>query len=242
MALNTRTRTAGQDQFQQTLGHGLEMAQQNRTQMVTLIVAAVVLIAVIVGGYGIYQHRTNAAATAFGAAMQTYQTPVAQAGQPVPPGMKTFPDTKTRAAEANRQFLAVADQYGSTEPGKLARYFAGLTYMEEGQNASAEQTLKQLSGSFNGDVASLAKLALAQLYQQTGRDADAAPLFEQLAKSNSTTVPSGLAMIQQAEMYDSEGKTAQANKLYAEVKDKDKDAKGQPGPAGEIATQKLGKK
>ena len=231
-----------QDQFQQTLGHGLEMAQENRKQAIVTVVVAVVLILAIVGGYGIYQHRTNAASTAFGAAMSVYQTPIAQPGQAVPPGVKTFADAKTRAAEANRQFLAVADQYGSTEPGKLARYFAGLTYMEEGQNGSAEDTLKKVAGSFNGDVSSLAKLALAQLYQQTGRDADAKPLFDELAKADKTTVPSGLAMIQQAEMYESEGKTAEANKIYAQLKDKDKDAKGQPGPAGEIAAQKLAKK
>ena len=241
MALDNRKK-AGQDQFQQTLGHGLEMAQQNRTQMIVGVLVAVVVILAIAGGYGIYQHRSNAASTAFGAAMQTYQTPVAQPGQAVPPGMKTFADAKTRAVEANRQFLAVADQYGSTEPGKMARYFAGLTYMEEGQNGSAEDTLKKLAGGFNGDTSSLAKLALAQLYQQTGRDNDAKPLFDELAKADATTVPSGLAMLQQAEMFEAEGKTAEANKIYAQVKDKDKDAKGQPGPAGEIAAQKLAKK
>ena len=40
-------------------------------------------------------------------------------------------------------------------------------------------------------------------------------------------------------LYESEGKTAEARKVYAILKDKDKDSKGKPGPAAELAGQKL---
>jgi predicted negative regulator of RcsB-dependent stress response len=231
------------DQFHSLTDQGVAWASQNRQRAVVAIVAVVVLILAIVGGYSLYEHRTAQAQTAFGAAMQTYQTPIATPDQPLPPGMKSFQDAKTRAQAANPQFLAVANQYGMTEPGKLALYFAGLTYIDEGENASAESTLKKVAGSWNGDVSALAKLALAQLYQQTGRNTDAVPIYNELAKGHATTVPPGLAQLQLAELYTSEGKTVDANKIYADLKDHDKDAKGQPGPAGEIASQKLsGKK
>jgi tetratricopeptide (TPR) repeat protein len=227
------------DQFHSLTDQGVQWASQNRERAVALVAAAVLLILALVGGYTLFEHRTAEAQTAFGGAMQTYQTPIATPDQPLPPGMKSFQDAKSRAQAANPQFLAVAHQYGMTEPGKLALYFAGLTYMDEGENASAESTLKKVAGSWNGDVAALAKLALAQLYQQTGRDSDAVPLYNALAKGHATTVPAGLAQLQLAELYSSEGKTADANKIYADLKDHDKDAKGQPGPAGEIATEKL---
>lgn len=221
---------------------GLEWASHNRSKAIGMIAAAVVLLIVVVGGYAIYSHRTDAARTAFGEAMQTYQTPLANPAQPVPPGMTTFPDPKARAKAANAEFLAVADKYSMTKPGKLALYFAGLTYMEAGENASAETTLKDVAGSWNSDLSALAKVSLAQLYQQTGRDADAISLYNELAKDHASTVTPGMAQIQLAELYESEGKTSEANKIYAQVKDSDKDAKGNPGAAGEIATQKLGGK
>ena len=236
----TKRQLKQHDQFVTATEHGIEWARENRQSAITWAVAVVVLLLVGVGGYALFQHRTAAAETAFGDAMQTYQTPVATPGQALPPGTKTFPDTKTRAGAANGQFLAVANQYGSTEPGKLALYFAGLTYLESGQTSQAESTLKKVADSWNGDVASLAKLALAQLYQQTGRASDATTLLSDLSKSNTTTVPSGLAQLELGDMYAAQGKTADAHRIYAEVKDKDKDARGQEGPAGQIASEKLG--
>jgi len=231
-----------QDQFVATTGKSIEWARRNREKAIIAVAVAVVAILALVGGYAYYQHRTNLASTAFGEAMATYQAPIATAGQPVPPGVKSFPDAKSRAAAANAQFLAVANQFGMTEPGKNALYFAGLTYADQGQNGSAETTLKKVAGSMNGDTAALAKLALAQLYQQTGRDADAIPLYNELAKGNATTVPPGLAQLQLAALYESEGKTVDANKIYADLKDKDKDPKGKLGPAAEIADSKLSAK
>ena len=238
----TKRKLRQPDQFHTVTEHGLDWAKENRQTAITAVASAVAAILLIVGGFAFYNHRTSEAATALGGAMQTYMTPVAQPGQPVPPGTKTFPDEKTRAIEANHQFVAVADQFGATEPGKLARYFAGVTFMEFGQNSQAEDTLKKVAGGWNGDVAASAKLALAELYQQTGRDTEAANLYNELAKGSAATVPPFEAQLALGDMYAAEGKTADANKVYAEVKDKDKDAKGQPGPAGQIAADKLAAK
>jgi lipopolysaccharide biosynthesis regulator YciM len=133
----------------------------------------------------------------------------------------------------------VAQQYGWTQAGKLAQYFTGLTYMEEGQNGPAEDALKKTAGSWDSGLAALSKMALAGLYQQTGRDAQAIDLYNELAKGKATTVPPGLAQIQLAELYQSEGKTEEARKIYATLKDNDKDAKGKPGSAAQVATEKL---
>jgi len=222
------------DQFVDTTAHGLEWASENRRSLVVTGSIILALILVIVGSYFIYQRRAEQASVAFGEAMQAYQTPLAQPGQAVPPGVKTFPSAADRAKAANALFLSVADKYGMTPNGKLSRYFAGLTYIEAGQNASAESTLKQVTGGWNNDLAALAKLSLAQLYRQTGRDAQAIDLYNELTAKPATTVPAGLAQLQLAELYENEGKPDAAKKIYAQLKDKD--AKG---PAGQLATQKL---
>jgi len=231
------------DQFHNITEHGIDWAKQHRQNT---IIAGVVLVLVVlgaVGGYSLFESRTTAASTAFGAAMQTYQTPLVTPGQPLPPGMKAYNSASERAKAANDAFSAVASKYGMTQPGKLALYFTGLTYMEEGQNASAEDTLKKVAGGWNSDVAALGKLALAQLYQQTGRDAQAADIYNQLSSGKgTTTVPTTLAQLQLAEMYSSEGKADKAKEIYAKLKDQDKDAKGKAGPAGSIAADKLNPK
>lgn len=212
----------------------MEWASENRRSVIvtaSLLLAAIVLFVV---GFALYSHREDSAAAAFGAAMQAYQTPIAQAGQPVPPGVRTYPGVTERARAANAQFMAVASQYSLMPDGRNARYFGGLTYMEAGQNASAESTLKQVADGWNSNLAGLAKLALSQLYRQTGRDAQAVAILNELTSKPTTTVPAGLAQLEIASVYESQGKVDAARKIYAQLKDKD--AKG---PAGAIAAQKL---
>jgi tetratricopeptide (TPR) repeat protein len=223
-----------QDQFVETTAHGLSWASENRRSVITTASILLAAIVVLVGGFVLYSHRSETAATAFGAAMQTYQTPLAQPGQAVPPGVKTFPSVIERAKSANAQFLAVSNQYGMTPDGKLSLYFAGLTYIEAGQNGPAEDTLKKVGDGWNKDLAALAKLSLAQLYRQTNRDPLAIDLYNQLDAKPTSTVPAGLAKLQLAELYESENKPAEAKKIYAALKDKD--AKG---TIGTMAAQKL---
>ncbi len=115
-----------------------------------------------------------------------------------------------------------------------AHYFAGLTAMEAGQNATAESTLKDVASGWNRDLANLAKLSLAQLYRQTGRDGQAIDLYNELTAKPSNSVPAGTAQIQLSELYQSQGKADAARKILAQLKDKDP-----KGPAGMLAAQKL---
>lgn len=222
------------DQFVDTTAHGLSWAGENRRSVIVAVAIALLVIVIAVCGILFYNHRAEQAETAFGAAMAAYQTPLAQPGQPVPPGVSTFPSAVERAKAANAQFLAVSNQYGLTPSGKLALYFVGLTFVEAGQNSAAEDALKKSATSWDKDLSALAKLALAQLYRQTSRDQQAIDLYNQLDARPTSTVPVGLAKLQLAELYDSEGKTAEAKKIYAALKDKD--AKG---TIGMMAAEKL---
>lgn len=228
-----------QDQFVLATEHSVDWAKNNRRSVLLIGGLSLALLLILVGGYSLYQHRTAEAQTAFGEAMQVYQTPLVRPGQALPPGMKTFNSAKERAAKANTLFSEVATRYSLTEPGKNALYLTGLTYMEAGQNGPAEDTLKKVASSWNGDVAALGKSALAQLYAQTGREQQSVDLYQELAKGHATTVPPTLAQLQLADMYTAEGKTEQARQIYAQLKDHDKDSKGKPGIAAQVATRKL---
>lgn len=233
--MDQQTRQAlKRDKFVSTTNQGLEWASENREQAIKYGVIAAAVIAVIVIWAVVYHIRSASAAAALGDAMQTYQTPLVNPQQPAPPGIKTFSSIAERAKAANAQFVAVADKYGMTPAGEDAEYFAGLTYEDAGQNQQAEEALKKVAGSWNSNLAALGKFALAQLYHNTSRDAQAIDLYNQLSAKPTNTVPYGMAQLTLADLYNSEGRTDEAKKIYASLKDKD--AKG---PAGEIAAQKL---
>ncbi len=165
--------------------------------------------------------------------MQDYQTPLAPPGQP-PPGIKTYPSAVARAKAANAEFIAVADKYGMTPDGKVARYFAGLTAIEAGQNDAAESALKQVAGSWNANIAALAKLSLAQLYRQTKPrlpgHRDLHPAHRQAHQHRSRRARAD----QLAELYEAEGNPRQGERDLRPA-----EGQGCQGTAGQLAAQKL---
>ncbi len=208
---------------------------QNRRTLVTALVAGIgvlVLVALIVA---LYLYRSGQASQALADAMRTYEMPVVEAGRPIPAGINTFPSTAERARAANGEFAGIAGKYGMTPAGRNAQYLQGVTALQMGQSATAEDLLKKSASSWNSDVASMANLALAGLYHGSGRDAQAIEIYQKLTAKPTTAVPAGLAQLQLADLYESEGKKDQARKLYAQIKDKDPKS-----AAAELAAQKLG--
>ena len=231
--MDTQTRHAlKKDTFAQATATSVGWLSGHRSSVVRWAIVAVVVIALVVGGLIFWNVRTTAADTALGAALDTYGGTLAQPGQPLDAGIYATAADRSRAA--NKEFVAVAQQYGWLPEGTKAHYFAGITYQELGQTASAETELKVAAGSWNHELSNLAKLALAGVYQQTVRNQQAIDIYNQLIAKPSETVSANVAQLDLADLYVAAGNQAQAKALWAKVKDGDKD-----GAAGSIATQKL---
>jgi len=232
--VDTQTRHAlKQDRFATATASGLDWLQEHRRNTIIAVTAVVILAALIITSVVVYRTRSSNARVLFGQAMDIYNTPLAVPGQPTEPGFTTYPTAAARAKAANPLFVKAADKYNWMKVGKNAEYFAGLTYMDMGQNSDAEKELQKAADSHDKGLSALSKMALAGLYRQTGRDSEAADLYQQVIKKPSTTVPAAEAKLQLAGMYETTN-PAEAKKLYAEIKDQDK-----TGVAGQIATQKL---
>ena len=195
--------------------------------------AAVLILCIVALIY--WSWSSTKADSALGAALDTYDAPLAQPGAPAENGI--YATASERSKAANQQFLTVAHQYGWLPEGGKAHYFAGITDQELGQTGAAEAELKIAAGAWDRNLGNLAKLALAGLYHQTGRDAQAIDLYNAVAAKPSETVSAGVAQLDLADLYAATGKQDQARALWAKVKDADKD-----GAAGSIAAQKLGAK
>ena len=237
--MDTQTRHAlKKDKFVEATQSSMGWISGHRSSVVRWAIVAVVILVVGVGALVFRNMREAAADGALGAAMDTYSGQLAQPG--APPETGVYANATDRSKAANKQFLAVADQYGWLPEGAKAHYFAGVTYQELGQTAAAETELKKVADSWswgNRNLLNLAKLALAGIYHQTNRDAQAIEIYNQLTAKPSETVSASVAKLDLADLYSSTGKQDQARKLWAEVKDSDK-----AGAAGSIAAQKLGPK
>lgn len=231
--MDTQTRHAlKKDKFAQAAASSASWVNVHRSTVVRWSITAAVALVVVIGGLIFSSVRSSQANDALGAAMDIYNTPLAVPGEPAQ--SDTYATAADRAKAANTQFVSVADKYGWTRQGKMARYFAGITDQELGQTASAESALQSVADSWDRNLANLAKVALAGIYQQTGRDSQALDLYNQIIAKPSTTVSAAVAQLDLAEMYAAEGKRDQARTLWAKVQDSDKE-----GAAGQIAAQKL---
>lgn len=234
--MDTQTRHAlKQDKFAKAAASSASWIGEHRTGVLRWVISVAAVLAVVIGALVFWNLRTAAADLALGAAVDLYNTPLAQPGEPSMPGVYTT--AAARSKEANRQFVAVAHDYSWLPEANKARYFAGVTYEELGQNGPAETDLKTAAGASDHNLANLAKLALAGLYRQTNRDSEAINLYNELTAKPSETVPASVAQLNLADLYAAQGKQDQARMLWAKVKDADKD-----GMAGSIATQKLSAK
>ena len=233
--MDTQTRHAlKQDRLVEATRTSVDWFQEHRSKVVSAGLAVVVVLAIVVAGLVIYNQRSAAADQAFGEAMDTYNTPLADAAQPAMPGQKTFATAAARAGAANQQFVKLASQYGFFQAGKIGTYFAGLTAIDLGQTGQAETYLKKVVDGGDAALASLAKLALANLYQQTNRSNQAIELYNQLVAKPTSTVPADSAKLQLASLYEKTN-PAEATKIYAQLK-------GSKSAAGQIAAQKLQQK
>ena len=222
-----------QDQFAAGASEALDWTVEHRDKLTYGAIALIVVLLIGFGGWWYLQRQNEAAGQALGHAITIYTTPLTVAGQPPQAGTTAFATSQERAKAAKDEFKSVADNYGHTDSGQLAKYFLGLTDMDLNNNADAERELKDVAGTRNADNAALAKMALASLYRREGKDQDAIKLYKELADKPTNTVSKSAAQLEMAATYESKD-PQNAKIVYQEIQKED--AKG---PAGEIATQKL---
>ena len=231
--MDSQTRHAlKQDKFVRATQSSAGWVGEHRSSVIRFSIAVVVVLALAIAGLVYYNQRSEAAETALGSALDAYSSQLAQPGAPAQKGVYTTAADRSKAA--NQQFVQVAKQYGWLPEGGKAHYFAGLTYEDLGQTASAETELKAAAGSWSGSLSSLAKFALAGFYHRSGRDAQAIDLYNALIAKPNDAVPVYTAQLALADLYSASGKTEQAKQIWAKVKDADK-----AGAAGSIAAEKL---
>ncbi|HEX8764835.1 MAG TPA: tetratricopeptide repeat protein, partial [Candidatus Acidoferrum sp.] len=165
-----------QDKIKETIEHGAE-AVISHGQFAGIVIVAVLAIALGYAGWHLYIDRqTGQASVAFDQAMKAYQGRIGPTN-PSDPGEPAYPDERARSQDAFNKFSKLADTYPSTNPGKLARYYAALCLEDLDKQNQALEDLKRISGSSDKELAAMAQYQMAVIYARTGKTDDAVKLF-----------------------------------------------------------------
>ncbi len=200
--------------------------------------AVAVLVAIVaalaIGAYAYVNYRNQQASQELSSAVLKYNAPIRPAGEPASPVELSYASGEERAKAANADFTRIADKYSFTRNGRIARYFAGVTLHDMGDNAGAEKQLQEVAGSWDKETASLAKLALASIYQDTGKTQQAIDLYKALIEKPTITVGKTTSEFELANLYESNHQPLEAMKIYEQMQ------KDYPtSPIGQMAAQKL---
>ena len=220
-----------QDRFRDTtmlLADQLAEKVAGRGKQILYVLVGIVVLAGLV--YGIVRWRQKHAAEAeqaMGRAIKIARGEVTTT-PPINPKDPVFSTEQERANRAIEEFQKVAVKYG--EPYRSeANYFIATSRLVV-EPAKGESELQGLSQG-TGDVAVLAKFALAQTKQGAGKLDEAAALYSEIAKLNSNIVPPESANLQLAGIYQKQGKRKEAADLLfgiVQTSRNARDAEGKP--------------
>jgi hypothetical protein len=205
-----------QDKIRDTIEHGAE-AVYSHQQVFWTAILTVVAVAVAYGGWTLYSdHRAAGASAALDSALRAYSGRIG-APDPADPGEPAYPNEAARSQDALQKFQAVANQYSSTNPGKLAHYYSALCLENLDRANQAQEELKKISSGSDKELANMALYQSALIYARTGKPDEAEKAFRSLADKPSVFVPRPLALIELAGVL-RQNKPTEAVTVYQQVK------------------------
>lgn len=113
----------------------------------------------------------------------------------------------------NLGFLDIIDEYGSTKTGKLASYYAGISYMKTGKYQEAIDYLKKFDGK-DEILAPMALGAIGDCYMELDDMSNAVSYYKQAAGMNANEFTSPMFLQKAGMTYEIMGDDAKALETY----------------------------
>ena len=187
-----------QDKIHDALEHSAEAVYTHK-QTSIIVLATVLIIAAAYGGWSVYHERQTVAASAeFDTAMKAYTGHIGSSPDPAEAGEPSYADETARSNDALQKFTVVANKYPSTNPGRLARYYAALCLEDLDKENQALEELKKISNGSDKELASMAQYQTAVLYSRTGKADEAAKIYRALAEKPSVFVTRPVVLLELA--------------------------------------------
>jgi predicted negative regulator of RcsB-dependent stress response len=217
------------DKFALEVEHTVDFFEEHRTEVVRYGAVALAVAAIVALFLWYRGHEHTVRQEALAKAMDVQEAPV---GQPAPGSAVSFPTQKDKDAASLKAFSELAAKYSGTDEGYIAEYYLGAIAGDQGNLGEAEKRFSSVADSAGKRYASLAKLALGQIYFAEGKPDQGEKTLRSLMDNPTAFVSKDQAAFVLATML-GPTKPDEARKLLDPLRAK-------PGPVSQAAVQAYG--
>lgn len=185
-----------QDRFVEVVGQEVAVFQRHKT---SITIAAIAVIAAIVGGYSYKSYRDRVAeeaSSALLAGVRLYHGVVTTEPRP---GFVTYTTAGERQRRVSEAMEKVLSDYPRNAEAAGAQYYLGLLAMEQ-QSYDEAKTKLEAAIAQGGPYAALARLVMGDLLARQGQADEARKHYDHLIENPTDIVPKERAQLQLARM------------------------------------------
>ena len=218
----TRKEIKRKDQFLSTVEHTMDYSRSHVRMIVGAVVAVVVAVGLTIAIVTYLRHRTTASNHELAEAMEVFSAPVVTSGSPPPQDYKgpTFPDEVSRRDEAEKQFQAVVDHWGSSPAGALAKLYLASIATEKGDLESAQKLWSSYLGSHQDNVLAMqVQLNLFELRRAKGEAEEVAAELQGMLSAETRSLPKDVILFQLASTLEQLNRSDEAVTYYQQLVD-----------------------
>lgn len=220
------------DKFAEDVFDVFGWVSAHKTEVVRYGAALIALVLILVGV--MYYNRSQAAARQEALA-KALRVEDATTGATIEPTSLHF-DTEAEKTKAKMQaFTELSAKYGGTQEGAIADMYLASYAVDQGNQDQAQKRYKRVVDNGPKPYASLARIALSQIYVSEGKMADAEKVLRDAIANPSATVSKEQAQLALGEML-SQTNPTEAHKLLDPLRTS---ARGTISRAAIVASSKI---
>jgi predicted negative regulator of RcsB-dependent stress response len=217
----TRKEIVAEDPVHESIVRLFTFCRENRAKIGVFIIAAIVVIIGIYGGYLYLGSRDMQAQVQLAKGLEYFNATVASdaTDNPYSKGLlPTFRSDKAKYQAAANEFSSVVSGFSFSSASGIARYYLGLSQLQLGQKTEAIKNLESVANdSKNHTVGYLAKKLLASAHFGSGNYKGAQEILEGMVRDSQCDLPKEDLSIQLSRVLVAQGKQAEAIKVLRDA-------------------------
>jgi len=215
-----------ENDFARSVAAARDMLTTRQGDIMRIVVAAVVVLAVV-AGYTLWRQSRNAkAGAALASGLALFEAPVMPVAAPAPgspmpvqqPG--TFQTEQAKLEAALPKLMEAADAYPTTNAGIAARYYAASALASLGRFGEAEQRYQEVVDRAGSRIyGRTARLGLADAQAAQQKFDSAITIYRELSTDPNSQIPVDGVLMALARAYMQAGRADEAARAFSRIVD-----------------------
>lgn len=187
------------DQFVEGVGQTVDYVSAHKDMVAKYGAAAVLVIALIAGGFYWRAQKAETRALDLGAAMKIRDAVIAPMATPGDTRL-AFPSQQEKNNAFRKSLIDIISRHSGSNEAAVAHYLLGVLDADEGKIAGAEKNFQQAASTGDAEYSSLAKWSLQQIFAASGREKQAEDILRGFVSNPTVMVSSEQATIALAQL------------------------------------------